>query len=248
MSVDGFFEFGCPGKNLLLEEGDSIKIKLRGTDINGIFAEFSLFFNGDKIGSGKTSSNWEEFLYIADTSYLLKKVTVSFDNDAIFGKLDRNLYVGPLSINDSLIPARSENNRYYDKYNPEKQEGFPVNFRSVAGLAANSLLEKGISEEKVIVLPSEISDKNRTYNSALAVKEWLDEQSPENISFNLVSENIHARRSWILFRYALKGTEAEVGIITENASNDRNQNLKINNENLIREIIGNIYYRTLFRL
>lgn len=247
MPVEGFFEFGLPREEIFLQKGDSIKLKLRGTAVNGIYSEYSMFFNGKKAGSGSTRESWEEYVYIADTTFLLQSFAVSFDNDAIFGEQDRNLFVGALTIHDMVIPARSENSLFYEKNDTEKKHASRVDFSSVAEMATWVLREKGIKGEDILTLTAERSDINKTYNSALRVKKWLESESISRTSFNIVSENIHARRSWLLFRYALRNNKHKVGIITE-SKRDKNQNIKINNLSIWKEIAGNLYYRTIFRL
>ncbi len=247
MPVEGFFEYGFHQEDFLLKEGDSVKVRLKGTPVNGIFPEFSLYFNGKKVGSGSTRESWEEHLFIADTTFSLESLAISFDNDAILGEQDRNLLVGALSINKFMIPARSENSLFFEKSDPQKKRAERVDFSSVAEMAAWSLMKKGIPEEEIIVLPAKRSDVNKTYNSALTVSKWLESESIANASFNILSENIHARRSWVLFDYALRDGNYKVGIITE-SNQDRDHNIKINNASLLKEIAGNLYYRTLFKL
>lgn len=63
---------------------------------------------------------------------------------------------------------------------------------------------------KVISIGDDIV-KDRTYESALAIKRWLHKSDNPN-NFNVVTIGCHARRSHLLFQKAM-GDDADVGII-----------------------------------
>ncbi len=55
-------------------------------------------------------------------------------------------------------------------------------------------------------------DRDRTYGSAVALREWLDEHDVAVQSVNVMTEDAHARRTHLLFKKAL-GKNVTVGII-----------------------------------
>lgn len=63
---------------------------------------------------------------------------------------------------------------------------------------------------KVIAVDNDIR-KDRTYATAIAVKEWLQKSGNPN-TFNVVTLSCHARRSFLLFEKAME-EDARVGII-----------------------------------
>lgn len=76
------------------------------------------------------------------------------------------------------------------------------------------LLEKaGISAGKVQAIPSRFVGRDRTYNSAIALREWFREHDPQIGGINVLTEGAHARRTWLLFQEAL-GPDVKVGIIS----------------------------------
>jgi len=76
---------------------------------------------------------------------------------------------------------------------------------STAYLTARSLIKLGIDSSLIHVVPVEPDVLvNRTYNSAITVRKWLEANSPETRSINLVSTAVHARRSHYLFKMAMK--------------------------------------------
>jgi len=60
--------------------------------------------------------------------------------------------------------------------------------------------------------PSLVEHKDRTYYSAVALKEWCASHHQALKSFDVVTLGPHARRSWLLFQKAF-GSDARIGII-----------------------------------
>lgn len=90
-----------------------------------------------------------------------------------------------------------------DKYISGKDEG--------ENLAA--LLEKyRVPASSISVLYPIVAKKDRTYHSALAVKEWLAGQKWNQDAFNVITMGPHARRSRLLYRRAFEG-RVRIGII-----------------------------------
>lgn len=82
---------------------------------------------------------------------------------------------------------------------------------STADIGMRSLLYLGVDSSKIVSVSRENVLRDRTYHSALAVKEWLEKNHPEIKNFNMVSLGPHSRRSWYLFRQAMP--DKEIGII-----------------------------------
>lgn len=76
------------------------------------------------------------------------------------------------------------------------------------------LLEKaGISTNDVQAVPSRFVGRDRTYNSAVALRDWFHEHGLQPAGINVLTEGTHARRTWLLFQKAL-GPDVKVGIIS----------------------------------
>jgi uncharacterized SAM-binding protein YcdF (DUF218 family) len=56
-------------------------------------------------------------------------------------------------------------------------------------------------------------DRDRTYRSAVALRDWFREHNMAVHSINIVTEDAHGRRSRLLFEKAF-GTGVKVGIIS----------------------------------
>jgi hypothetical protein len=242
MAEDGFFVFDLEDVALVINPGDSIVINLRGTQAKGNYAHFSLYINNEKVGGGFTMDKWKDYLIVSDSVFELRTLTIAFDNDDFYGREDRNLFVGSLSIGNAKIPARSEKTFVFDNMDYRRENPVQTNFSSVAEIAAHSLMSLGIPKEKVVILPSKDAERNRTLNSAQAVNAWIQEYFQGDISLNIYSENIHSRRSWMVYKSVLKINNDKIGIILPIERTDNLQNIKINNRTILREILGIIYY------
>jgi hypothetical protein len=79
--------------------------------------------------------------------------------------------------------------------------------------SAGSLRKAGLPANKVQSVPSVFVGRDRTYNSALALRAWLLTNAPAVDKINVLTEDAHARRTRLLFQEAL-GPDIQVGIIS----------------------------------
>ena len=85
-------------------------------------------------------------------------------------------------------------------------------YKTGAELFAATLKKIGVNGEVIISIPSKPVKKDRTYASALAVKNWLDQNNIQPKGINVFSAGTHSRRSWILYKEAIN-KQIPVGII-----------------------------------
>ena len=95
----------------------------------------------------------------------------------------------------------------------EGSGGYSNDFNTEAGVGADLLKDAGIPAESLQMVPSHVWSRNRTYYSAIALRDWFSGHNVKAQSLNVLTENAHARRTWLLFREAL-GKEVKVGIIS----------------------------------
>jgi hypothetical protein len=79
--------------------------------------------------------------------------------------------------------------------------------RSAAYLRAN-----GVTGVPVIAMPASAPARDRTYRSAVVVREWARQSGVRLEAIDLFSLGVHARRSWLVFRMVL-GDDVEVGVL-----------------------------------
>ncbi len=76
-------------------------------------------------------------------------------------------------------------------------------YKSSAEVAAATLIQLGLDEDLIAVVPAPATRKDRTYASALALRKWLLNSNVPVKSFNIYTLGTHARRSRLLFKKAL---------------------------------------------
>ena len=90
--------------------------------------------------------------------------------------------------------------------------GYINDFHTAASVGADLLTKNGLANESVQMVPSRVMDRDRTYGSAVALRNWFRDHNMVVPGINIVTEDLHARRTRLLFQKAL-GKDAQVGII-----------------------------------
>jgi DUF218 domain len=96
---------------------------------------------------------------------------------------------------------------------PIERGCYLAEYKNYAELAAATLKTLGLESEKIVPVPTPEVRKDRTYASAVAFGQWLAKTSPTPKSIDLLTLDLHARRSWLLYRQALASTNTKVGVI-----------------------------------
>lgn len=84
-------------------------------------------------------------------------------------------------------------------------------YKNFAQLAAATLQVLGSPKEKLQAISAPTVIKDRTYASAVALREWLENLDLKVESINLYTFDAHARRSWLIFKQVL--APIKVGVI-----------------------------------
>jgi uncharacterized SAM-binding protein YcdF (DUF218 family) len=109
--------------------------------------------------------------------------------------------------------GRGSYRRIFTTGGPVAGRGHYVNdYQTSASVGADLLKNAGVPRKLVQMVPSRVMDRDRTYGSAVALREWLREHNMAVHSFNVITEDTHARRTRLLFEKAL-GKNVEIGII-----------------------------------
>jgi uncharacterized SAM-binding protein YcdF (DUF218 family) len=95
---------------------------------------------------------------------------------------------------------------------PIEQGHMLVSYKNFAELAAAILEHLGLDRHMIREIPAPDARRDRTYASAIALKNWLNHAPVPINAINLVSLGTHARRSRLLFEKAL-GPGIAVGVI-----------------------------------
>lgn len=84
-------------------------------------------------------------------------------------------------------------------------------FATYAEQAAAILRSQGIPDHDIAIVPAPASARDRTFASAVALREWISGNGVEAPALDIVSQGPHARRTWRLYRMAL-GESVAIGI------------------------------------
>jgi hypothetical protein len=90
--------------------------------------------------------------------------------------------------------------------------GVPVPWNDYAERGARYLAAHGLADATIDAVPAPASAQDRTFLSAVVVREWAARRRIRLDAFDLLSVGVHARRSRMMFRAAF-GPEVEVGVI-----------------------------------
>ncbi|MFP4014936.1 MAG: ElyC/SanA/YdcF family protein, partial [Chitinispirillaceae bacterium] len=95
---------------------------------------------------------------------------------------------------------------------PLDQGSYLIEYGNYAQLGAATLSKLGIEDSLIVPVSAPAVSRDRTFTSAVALKNWLQKSGEEIGSLDLCSFDAHSRRSALLFRRAL-GKELKVGVI-----------------------------------
>jgi uncharacterized SAM-binding protein YcdF (DUF218 family) len=128
--------------------------------------------------------------------------------------------------------------------------GYVNDYQTSASVGADLLKQAGVPAELVQMVPSHVIGRDRTYSSAVALREWFREHNLQPRAINIVTEGTHARRTRLLFQRAL-GPNVAVGVISIPSPDFDAQHWWYYSEgveDVIDEGIGYLYAMTLFRM
>ena len=130
----------------------------------------------------------------------------------------------------------------------EGSGGYTNDYNTSASVGADSLKKFGVPDDLVQMVPSREIARERTYSSAVALRDWFREHNTPVHSVNVLTEGVHARRTLFLYQKAL-GKNVAVGVIAvSNPNYDPTRWWRYSDG--VREVIGEsiayIYARFFF--
>jgi hypothetical protein len=249
MAYDGMIRFDLQAAGVTWEPGDKVTISLWafGEPADGINARYTIVHGEDTIARDYTSTVMEEYRH----HFKLEgdpagEIFVIYDNDHITRDEDRNLHVWKIETGGVTIPVRSDYTRLIRRVGSGILDR-PLSQKTLAEEKAFQLTMAGIDHDRIIAVEVPPVERLRTFTDAVMVSEWFRNTGYIPRGVNLFSQGTHARRSRLLYSYALPG-EVEVGIIASGpASADDNQpGFPDFNPGTIRELGAYIHTRFFF--
>jgi hypothetical protein len=149
----------------------------------------------------------------------LDSLVIEFNNDAIEGENDRNLFLNSLSLNGSEIDLFSPDVFLqlfsYDTY-------YATNYKSTAERAYRMLNHSGIAEAKMAYVVARKKGISKTYNIALVAVDWME--ANDYSSANIITASYHSKRTYKSFSKA--GKDSDFGIVSISVPSNKYRLLK----------------------
>ena len=167
------------------------------------------------------SLSWRGRLIVASALLLVCALVLKgvYPFLAITHRVDANILVVEGWINEHAIRAavKEFQSNHYERVfttgGPTVGTGGYINdFYTSASVGADLLRKNGLADGSVQMVPSRVMDRDRTYGSAVALRNWSRDHNTPLSRINVVTEDVHARRTRLLFEKAL-GKNVAVGII-----------------------------------
>lgn len=87
-----------------------------------------------------------------------------------------------------------------------------LEYKNFAELSQGTLVALGFNPRYLKAIPTPSVERDRTFNSAIAVRQWLDTSNLNIKAVNVLSADVHSRRSSLLFKRVFE-PEIAVGAI-----------------------------------
>lgn len=117
------------------------------------------------------------------------------------------------AIQEGLAQLRPDSHeRVFATGGPLPRGDYLSDYGSYAAVAAATAIRLGLSSNQVSAVPSGAVYRNRTFASALALRDYCRSNGVVVDKLNLVSLGAHARRSQLCFQRAF-GADVDIGIL-----------------------------------
>jgi uncharacterized SAM-binding protein YcdF (DUF218 family) len=201
--------------------------------------------------------SWRGRLILASTLLLLLALCIKrvYPYLAITDPVNANILVVEGWIHEYAIRAavkEFQSNHYQRVFTtggPVLGTGRYINdFHTSASVGADLLKKNGLANGSVQMVPSRGMDRDRTYGSAIALRNWFRDHNMSVPGINIVTEDLHARRTRLLFQKAF-GKDVQVGIIAvANVDYPANRwwHYSEGLEDVVSEFAAYLYARLLF--
>lgn len=131
---------------------------------------------------------------------------------------------------------------------PLEQGAFLSEYESYARLGAATLVKLGAATNQVEAVPARAVVQDRTYASAVALRNWLLESGRSPDKLQLITTGPHARRSRLMYEKAFgNGTRVGVTAMPVDGYDPRHWwRSSAGVRNVLSEVFGYLYARFLF--
>lgn len=146
-------------------------------------------------------------------TFLALNVPVSSDYLVVEGWLSKE------GLEEALIEFKQGNYKVLITSGGPDLSDFNLDHESYAERAASELVKMGLDPSKILIASSPASAQDRTYLSAVMVRNKLTEHLkslPDSI--NVFSSDVHSRRSYFLYKQAFRDAPTQIGIVATHSN------------------------------
>ena len=164
---------------------------------------------------------------------------------AITHRVNASVLVVEGWIHEYAIRAASnefQNNHYeriFTTGDPLREMGDTLMITKLQPVSGQILKKYGLTNESVQMVPSRVMDRDRTYGSAVALRNWFRDHNMSVSGIDVVTELLHARRTQLLYQKVF-GRHVPVGIIAV-PNPDYNPKHWWHYSDGVREVLGEKY-------
>jgi hypothetical protein len=190
---------------------NSVTIYAFGTKALSYTAHFSLFLNDTLIGQAFTINNSSDSFVFAlkKPFHELRSLFFLLDNDVKYYDEDRNIRLDSIRIGNQIFSGP----KYFQYVSNMNIDERNLGFQSNSQKTAVYLLDLGV-KQKLIFLDTLYYGRNRTLIAAECFKKWcLKNNIRANYSINVLSMDMHSRRTYIAYKRELKSI-VQTGVIS----------------------------------
>jgi hypothetical protein len=126
-------------------------------------------------------------------------------------------WVGDGSIEGAIVEfARGKYQLLITTGIPLGRGKYLTEYKNFAKLSEATLITLGFDPAKIQAIPTPNVERDRTLASAIAVETWLESSTLQVDAINIYTDDVHARRSWMLYKKVFE-PEIAVGAIAHPA-------------------------------
>lgn len=213
MYWNGTLGFEIPSEKL--QESSILHVKMRGTSDYKHYPHYTICLNKQVIGSGFVNEAYSayEFILSGKTTDSLSYILINFDNDKSTSTGDRNLYVSDIYIDSMDIDSIAR-----DHFFISEKEMVHINYASKLNTIKYYLKDLEYEPSRVKLIEVDYDNFNRSLALAKGAKKYFEKTEITNI--NVITVDMHARRSYLNFKNCLEGN-IEVGCFPGNSDTQR---------------------------
>lgn len=196
LASNGILAFAIPGEGF--NECTTLSLKIRGSRDSSYSAHCAVFFNNSLLHHGFAKEKFTEYNFTINAGNMdsINYLIICFDNDACTSGGDRNLYVASVCIDKKAIGEVAE-----DMFILNEAHKGTLELLHEQKLQLLLLSDIGCDTTKIKIVTINNVSLNKSIAYARGAQSYFIRSNIA--SLNLITEEMHSRRSYLNFRASL---------------------------------------------